>query len=72
MGGLVDVAHRLEMACCAVGVESAEQLEILDELQCDLAQGFYIGAPLPAARLPQALDEWSAEVATKAAKGVAR
>lgn len=72
MGGLVDVAHRLEMACCAVGVESAEQLRILDELQCDLAQGFYIGAPLPAARLPQALDEWSAEVASEAAKGAAR
>ncbi len=72
MGGLVEVAHRLEMACCAVGVESAEQLEILDELQCDLAQGFYIGAPLPAARLREALDEWSAEVAGAAVKGAAR
>lgn len=72
VGGLVNIAHRLEMACCAVGVETLEQLNILDELQCDLAQGFYIGAPLPAARLPQALDEWTAELAVEAADGAAR
>src|SRR5690606_25862683 len=45
VGGLVDVAHRLEMACCAVGVETAAQLAVLDELGCDLAQGFHIGTP---------------------------
>ncbi|HEX2139954.1 MAG TPA: EAL domain-containing response regulator [Woeseiaceae bacterium] len=72
VGGLVEIAHRLEMGCCAVGVETLEQLNILDELQCDLAQGFYIGAPLPAARLPQALDEWTAELATESAEGAAR
>lgn len=72
LGGLVDVAHRLEMACCAVGVETVEQLNILDELQCDLAQGFYIGAPLPAARLPQALDEWTAGLSGKGAQSAAR
>ena len=72
MGGLVDVAHRLEMACCAVGVESVEQLNVLDELKCDLAQGFYIGAPLPAARLPQALDEWTAELSGEGPQTAAR
>lgn len=62
VGGLVEVAHRLDMACCAVGVETVEQLRILDELGCDLAQGFYIGAPQTAAKLPQALDDWTAEL----------
>ncbi|HZD52219.1 MAG TPA: EAL domain-containing response regulator, partial [Woeseiaceae bacterium] len=27
VGGLVEVAHRLDMTCCAVGVETAEQLK---------------------------------------------
>src|SRR5690606_36001497 len=31
-GGLLEVAHRLHMTCCAVGVETPRQLEILDEL----------------------------------------
>jgi EAL domain-containing protein (putative c-di-GMP-specific phosphodiesterase class I) len=66
VGGLVEVAHRLDMACCAVGVETAEQLELLDELGCDLAQGFHIGAPQPAAKLPQALADWTAELAAAA------
>lgn len=72
LGGLIDIAHRLEMACCAVGVETLEQLNVLDELECDLAQGFYIGAPLPAAKLPQALDEWTAELAGGKAETAAR
>lgn len=61
VGGLIEIAHRLDMVCCAVGVETAEQLKILDQAACDLAQGFYIGAPLPAAKLPQALTDWTAE-----------
>ncbi len=60
VGGLIDIAHRLDMACTAVGVETPEQLAILDELGCDLAQGFHIGAPQPAARLAQALEDWTA------------
>lgn len=60
IGGLVEIAHRLDMSCCAIGVETAEQIRILDELGCDLAQGFYVGAPLPAARLPQALADLTA------------
>ncbi len=72
MGGLVDVAHRLEMACCAVGVETLEQLNVLDELGCDLAQGFYVGEPLSAAKLPPALDAWTAELAGEKAESASR
>lgn len=61
VGGLIEIAHRLDMVCCAVGVETAGQLNILDQAACDLAQGFYIGAPLPAAKLPGALADWTAE-----------
>jgi EAL domain-containing protein (putative c-di-GMP-specific phosphodiesterase class I) len=50
------------MLCCAVGVETAEQMQILDEAGCDLIQGFYIGSPLPAAKLPQSLEEWTVKL----------
>jgi EAL domain-containing protein (putative c-di-GMP-specific phosphodiesterase class I) len=63
--GLIDIAHGLDMLCCAVGVETAEQMEILDEAGCDLIQGFYIGSPLPAAKLPQALAEWTVKLPDK-------
>ena len=32
-------------------MENARQLEILQELDCDLAQGFYLGRPTAAADL---------------------
>jgi EAL domain-containing protein (putative c-di-GMP-specific phosphodiesterase class I) len=62
VSGLIDIAHRLDMLCCAVGVETAEQMQILDDAGCDLIQGFYIGSPLPAAKLPQSLAEWTAKL----------
>jgi EAL domain-containing protein (putative c-di-GMP-specific phosphodiesterase class I) len=67
VGGLIDIAHRMEMTCCAVGVETEEQLQILDEADCDLVQGFYIGSPVAPAKLPEALAEWTAVIAGKVA-----
>jgi EAL domain-containing protein (putative c-di-GMP-specific phosphodiesterase class I) len=32
-------------------VENAETWELLRSLECDLAQGFYLGRPLPAEEL---------------------
>jgi EAL domain-containing protein (putative c-di-GMP-specific phosphodiesterase class I) len=67
VSGLIDIAHRMDMTCCAVGVESDEQLRALDEAGCDLAQGFFIGSPVTAARLPDALADWTATPRGKAA-----
>lgn len=42
---IVALAHGLGRTVVAEGVETEEQLIMLRELGCDLAQGFYIGAP---------------------------
>lgn len=60
-GGLIDLSKRLGIACCAEGVESNEQLDLLADLGCDLAQGFHIATPVPAAEIPKALASWTAE-----------
>ena len=46
--GIVDMAHRLEMAVIAEGIETAEEYAILKSLGCDYFQGFYFSRPQPA------------------------
>lgn len=43
----IELAHRLGLGVVAVGVERAEQLDILRELGCDAAQGYAVCPPLP-------------------------
>lgn len=45
---LIVLAHNLNMAVVAEGVETAEQLTWLRNNQCDFAQGYYFARPLPA------------------------
>jgi diguanylate cyclase (GGDEF)-like protein len=44
---IVTMAHALDMRVVAEGVENARQVEILRELHCDEAQGFYFSRPQP-------------------------
>ena len=43
---IIDTAHTLGMHVVAEGVESAEQVEQLKEMGCDIAQGNHFSAPL--------------------------
>ena len=45
--GIIQIAHRLGLSVVAEGVETAEQLEALNNVGCDLVQGFFIGEPKP-------------------------
>lgn len=45
---VVDLGQSLGMRVTAEGVENADTLEYLRELQCDYAQGYHIARPLPA------------------------
>jgi len=42
------LGHELNMHVVAEGVEDKETLELLGELNCDLAQGYHIARPMPA------------------------
>ncbi|MDB5910094.1 MAG: response regulator receiver protein [Massilia sp.] len=44
---IIAMAHGLKMVVVAEGVETDEQLELLQEYGCDLVQGFYLGHPSP-------------------------
>ncbi len=46
---LVELAHGLGLETVAEGVESRIAWEAAAALGCDLAQGFYLGHPMPAA-----------------------
>lgn len=40
------LAEVLDLACCAKGIETAEQLELLEEAGFHMAQGYLIGRPM--------------------------
>jgi diguanylate cyclase (GGDEF)-like protein/PAS domain S-box-containing protein len=48
---IIAMARELKLKVIAEGVESAEQLDFLRHHRCDLAQGYYIGRPVPVADL---------------------
>lgn len=52
----IDLARHLGLEVVAEGVESAEVIEALAELRCDVAQGFYLGRPIPGEQLAGWLD----------------
>ena len=54
--GVVSLAHSLGLQALAEGVETVEQLEVVRELGCDLAQGYYWAPPLA----PNDLRSWLA------------
>ena len=53
VGSTIDLAHALGAAVVAEGIETEAELERLAELACDLAQGYFVGRPLPAGELEQ-------------------
>jgi EAL domain-containing protein (putative c-di-GMP-specific phosphodiesterase class I) len=54
---ITDLAHGLGLIATAEGVETIEQLRRVQELGCDLVQGFLISPPME----PEALKAWTRE-----------
>jgi diguanylate cyclase (GGDEF)-like protein/PAS domain S-box-containing protein len=57
---LVSLAHALGLVAIAEGIESEVQLASLEEVECDLAQGYLFGRPVSAEQARDILAESSA------------
>jgi diguanylate cyclase (GGDEF)-like protein/PAS domain S-box-containing protein len=52
---IMSMAHALGLTIVAEGIENQEQVDRLGELACDLGQGFFIGPPMTARQVNDAL-----------------
>ena len=52
------LAHSLKMEIVAQGVETEEQLAILNAMGCDYMQGFHLGQPVSFALIEQFIDDY--------------
>jgi len=50
---IVDLGHSLNLLVTAEGVETEDQMHLISEMACDLAQGFYFSRPIPAAAVQE-------------------
>ena len=55
VSAIIDLAHALGLIVIAEGVETEDQLAVLEELGCDQALGFYFSEPREAAAFDQTL-----------------
>ena len=46
----IELGHALGLRVVAEGIEDEATLDLLRQLQCDLAQGYFISRPVPAAK----------------------
>ena len=47
----IDLGHSLGLRVVAEGIEDGATLTLLAELGCDVGQGYFIGRPVPPAKL---------------------
>jgi EAL domain-containing protein (putative c-di-GMP-specific phosphodiesterase class I)/CheY-like chemotaxis protein len=52
------LARSLSRRACAVGVETKQDWDFLQDLGCAYAQGYYIASPMPVEDIPAWLDDW--------------
>lgn len=55
MEAAIFIGHRLGLEVVAEGVENREQLALIQDMRCDLVQGFFFFRPMPAADIERLL-----------------
>ncbi len=70
--GVISLAQAFNRQVIAEGVESVEQGEVLLRLGCELAQGYGIGRPMPAAEIPGWVESWRPDPEWKGRGAVSR
>ncbi len=59
VASIIELVSNLDMFVLAEGVETLEQLQLLDSLGCDQVQGFYVARPLRGESFgPEIVDGW--------------
>ena len=62
----IDLAHNLGITVVAEGVENGQVWNMLRDLDCDHAQGFHMGRPMPVSELPTWSTRWASARRAKA------
>ena len=65
----IDLAHNLGLTVVAEGVENVKAWDMLRELNCDEAQGYHMGKPMPASEFSQWSAVWTARHRPQVAAG---
>ncbi|MEI7555688.1 EAL domain-containing protein [Candidatus Chlorohelix sp.] len=55
---IIKLSHQLGMHTVAEGVETEEQLTLLEQLGCDIAQGYYLGKPMSSASFRKYIEDY--------------
>ncbi|MBI2569728.1 MAG: EAL domain-containing protein [Candidatus Schekmanbacteria bacterium] len=58
VGAVIALAHKLDLQVIAEGVETESQLAFLRSQECDQAQGYLFGRPLPGQDIPELIRTW--------------
>jgi EAL domain-containing protein (putative c-di-GMP-specific phosphodiesterase class I)/GGDEF domain-containing protein len=62
---VIALAHALGMRVVAEGVDSAEAIAAIAELECEMAQGFYIGRPMRGDLVPEWIEHYASSSALR-------
>ena len=65
----IDLAHNMGLTVVAEGVENAKVWDLLRELECDEAQGYHMGKPMPANEFQAWSIGWAAKHRPRSAAG---
>jgi EAL domain-containing protein (putative c-di-GMP-specific phosphodiesterase class I) len=68
VSSLIELAHNLGLKVCTEGVETREGLDLLEVLNSDSCQGFFISRALPSAEISSFVEHWNTQSPASAQK----
>jgi diguanylate cyclase (GGDEF)-like protein len=62
---IISLGHNLKLSIIAEGVEKVEHMTLLDSLNCEESQGYYISRPLPMKQFIEFVISWQKNIKAK-------